>query len=120
MSWTWDGTVLPTIDEPDADSIYPERQPRRTIKHHPIGLETVDSTTVTDMGADSIEATMIFRCTNAMRVILEALEKTTFAVIDPWAISRNWYLERLDIRHMVQSDATNPFYEITAFMLERA
>ncbi len=119
MSWTWDGTVLPSIDEPDADSIYPERQPRKTVKHHPIGLDTTDSTIVTDMGAPSVEATMIFRCTAAMQAILIALEKTTFTVIDPWAVSRDWYLERLDINHMVQSSAAKPFYEIKAFMVER-
>lgn len=119
MSWTWDGTVLPVIDEPDADSIYPERQPRNVVKHHPIGLGTVDSTIITDMGAPSVEATMRFRCTAAMEAILVALERTTFTVIDPWAASRDWYLERLEISHMPQSSAAAPFYDITAFMVER-
>lgn len=119
MAWTWDGTVLPTIDEPDADSVYPERQQRRVVKHHPIGLATTNATIITDLGAPSVEATMRFRCTDAMRIILEALELTTFAVIDPWAASRNWYLERLDVYHLVGSDAATPYFNITAHMVER-
>ncbi len=119
MSWTWDGTVLEMIDEPDADSVYPERQPRKTVKHHPLGLDTTDSTIITDMGAPSVEAKMMFRCSATMQARLIALERTTFTVVDPWGISRDWYLERLGINHMVQSDAGNPFYEIAAFMVER-
>ncbi len=119
MSWTWDGTLLPTIDEPDVDSVYPERQQRRVVKHHPIGLATTNASIITDMGAPSVEAQMRFRCTDAMRIILEALELTTFTVIDPWAISRDWYLERLEVAHMPASDAVTPYFDIVAHMVER-
>lgn len=121
MTWTWDGTVLPSIDEPDEDSVYPLHQARRVVKHHPIGLSSTNATIITDLGAPSVEATMRFRCTDAMRVILEALELTTFAVIDPWGVTRNWYLERNDIARMPTGrPATDtPFFDITTFLVER-
>jgi len=119
MSWVWAGVTLAIGDEPDQGSDYPERQQHKIIKHHPIGLATSDSTILTDLGAPSLEATFRFLCSQAMRDLLFSLERTTFTVTDVWGVSRDWYLERVAVRHPPWSGVTVQRYDCVAYMVGR-
>jgi len=119
MTWTWAGVTLAIGDEPDAGSDFPERQQHTHVKHKPLGLANADSTILTDTGAPSLEATFRFLCSATMRDLLISLERTTFTVVDVWGISRDWYLERLDIRHPPWSGVTVQRFQCVAYMVGR-
>lgn len=120
MSWVWAGVTLDPGDSPKVEGTdYPERQQRTVIKHHPIGLATANSTIITDVGAPSLEPTFRFVCSETMRDLLISLEQTVFTVVDRWGVSRDWYLERLEIRHPPWSGTTTPRYQCVAYMVGR-
>lgn len=119
MTWTWAGTTLDREDEPDQRTRYPEGQRGIHVKHHPLGLGTANSTILTYKGSHSLEGRFRFLCSETMRDLLISLERTTFTVVDVWGVSRDWYLERLDIAHPVWSGTATARYDIAAYMVGR-
>ena len=91
MSWTIDGNVLPSGDEPLADSSWPEVQQGSNIEQNPIGATGADATIITrigklSLGADGAKPMVLhFWCTLATRNILVALDDQDFSITDAWA-----------------------------------
>lgn len=91
MTWTVNGNVLPSGDEPLADSRWPEVQEGRNVEHNPIGATAADATIITragkySLGADGAEPMVLhFWCTKATRDLLVALDDLEFDIIDAWS-----------------------------------